>query len=157
MRIAAAGLIVAAMALGGCGGRAVEIDPKAQPVVGRWNATLSTPAGLAGALQVTGMGWMGQKDKDTAQTAAHVEIANAAPGGQHPWHVHRGQCGSDQGILGPPDAYKLLKVGGDGKASADATVPVPAPRSGQYFVNVHASAANMNTIVACGNLSPPIP
>jgi len=156
MRIAAAaGLFVSAMTLAGCGGRAVEIDQDARPVAGRWNATLSTPAGLAGALQLTGAGWMGSADKDGAETEAQVSIANAAPGGRHPWHVHRGQCGSDLGILGAADAYTPLEVGGDGKADEKATLSIPLPRQGQYFVNVHASEANMRTIVACGNLAPP--
>jgi hypothetical protein len=150
-----AGLIVSAVTLAGCGGRGVHIDPNAQPVATRWNATLSTPAGLTGALQVTGTGWMGHKEKDSMQTHAHVSIANASPGGRHPWHVHRGQCGADQGILGPAEAYSILKVGGDGEAEGDADLPLPLPRAGQYFVNVHASPSNMGTIVACGNLAPP--
>ena len=155
MRTAAAGLVAATVTLAGCGGRAVEIDQNAQPVASRWNAALSTPAGLEGALQVTGTGWMGSREKDTSQTEAHVSVANASPGGRHPWHVHRGRCGSDQGILGPAEAYPVLEVGGDGKAEADATLPIVLPRQGQYFVNVHASPSNMGTIVACGNLAPP--
>jgi hypothetical protein len=59
------------------------------------------------------------------------------------------------GVLGPADAYKPLKVGGDGEAKADADLPIPMPAVGNYFVNVHASAQNMGTIVACGNLAPP--
>ncbi|MGN6393506.1 MAG: hypothetical protein ACTHM9_14855 [Gemmatimonadales bacterium] len=144
-----------ALAVVGCGGHAVQIDSKAQPVGGRWNGVLSTPASLAGVTQVHGNAWMQRADKDSAQTLAHVEITNAAPGGRHPWHVHRGQCGTDLGILGPPDAYQVLKVGGDGKAKDDAKLPLPLPSAGQYFVNVHASAQNMSTIVACGNLAPP--
>ena len=151
----AAGLIISAAALAACGGRAVEIDPKAQPVTDRWNATLSSPTALAGAVQVSGTGWMGRREKDASQTKAHVDISNAAPGGRHPWHVHRGQCGDDLGVLGPADAYPVLEVDGDGKASADADLPLPLPATGQYFINVHASAANMATIVACGNLAPP--
>ena len=150
-----AGLIVSAVTLAGCGSHGVHIDPNAQPVATRWNAALSTPAGLAGALQMTGTGWMGYKEKDSSQTHAHVSIANASPGGRHPWHVHRGQCGTDQGILGPADAYPILKVGGNGEAEGDADLPIPLPRAGQYFVNVHASPSNMGTIVACGNLAPP--
>lgn len=150
----AAGLIVSAMALG-CGGRSVEIDPDAQLVANRWNATLSTPAGLAGALQVKGTGWMGLRKKDSSETEAYVAIENAAPGGRHPWHVHVGQCGSDQGVLGPADAYPILKVGGNGKADATAKLSLMLPRQGQYFINVHASPSNMGTIVACGNLAPP--
>lgn len=145
---------LAAVALG-CGGHAVQLNSKAVPVGSRWNAVLSTPAGLTGVVQVRGVGWMQRSDKDSAQTQAHVEITNAAPGGRHPWHVHRGQCGTDLGILGPADAYHVLKVGGDGKAKDDATLQLPLPMSGQYFINVHASAQNMSTIVACGNLAPP--
>jgi hypothetical protein len=69
--------------------------------------------------------------------------------------VHRGQCGSDKGIFGPADAYPPLKVEGDGRASATARLETPYPKTGEYFVNVHASAKNMHTIVACGNLAPP--
>jgi hypothetical protein len=156
MRIAlTAGLIVSAVTLAGCGSRGVHIDPNAQPMATRWNATLSTPPELAGALQVRGTAWMGRREKDPSQTQAHVSIDNAAPGGRHPWHVHRGQCGSDQGIFGPADAYPLLKVGGNGHAEGDAELPVPLPREGQYFVNVYASPSNMGTTVACGNMAPP--
>lgn len=150
-----AGLIMSAVAFGGCGGRSVEINPNAAPVTGRWNATLSTPSGLAGALQVRGAGWLAGREKDATKSEAHVEIENAAPGGQHPWHVHVGQCGSDQGIYGEADAYPILKVGGDGKADATAKLDLPMPTTGQYFINVHASRTNMGTIVACGNLAPP--
>jgi hypothetical protein len=30
------------------------------------------------------------------------------------------------------------------------------PTTGSYYVDVHASATNMNTIIACGNLAPPL-
>lgn len=153
--VVSAGLIAAAATLAACGGHAVKIDPKAQPVANRWNAVLATPAGLAGAIQVHGTGWLAPDPKDSAKAKAHVEITNAAPGGVHPWHVHRGQCGNDMGVLGPADAYKPLKVGGDGEAKADADLPIAMPTVGNYFVNVHASAQNMGTIVACGNLAPP--
>lgn len=157
MRISVtAGLILCAIGLAACGGGGgVRINQDVQPVASRWNAVLATPGQLAGVTQVRGTGWMGIREKDTTQTEAHVAIANALPGGRHPWHVHVGQCGADRGILGPADAYPILKVNGDGKAEADATLPVQMPRVGQYFVNVHASANNMGTIVACGNLAPP--
>ena len=156
MRIlTAAGWTATALLVAGCGQRAVQINPDAQPVGSRWNATLATPAEMAGAVQVRGSGWMAARDKDPSATVAHVAIANAAPGGEHPWHVHRGRCGADQGVLGPAADYPVLKVGGDGQAQADATLPLPLPSEGEYFINVHASAANMGTIVACGNLAPP--
>jgi len=103
------------VSLASCGGgHPVEINPDAQSVATRWNGTLSTPPQLVGVSEVRGQAWMGGDPKDPGQTQAHVEISNAVPGGRHPWHVHRGQCGSDQGPLGPADAYKPLEVAGSG-------------------------------------------
>jgi hypothetical protein len=142
--------------LAACGGRQpVEINADTQSLATRWNGTLSSPPGLAGVSDIRGQGWMAADPKEQGQTRAHVDISNAVPGGQHPWHVHRGQCGADQGILGAADAYKPLKVEGNGKASETAVLSIPLPRNGGYFINVHASAKNMSTIVACGNLAPP--
>jgi hypothetical protein len=153
---AAAALLAFALVGAACGGRrGVEIDPDRELVGTRWNAILATPTQLAGAVQVKGAGWMAGEENDTTETRAFVAIQNAVPGGEHPWHVHLGQCGSDRGILGPPGAYEPLKVGGNGEAQESAELPVPVPIAGQYFINVHASRNNMGTIVACGNLAPP--
>jgi len=152
----AAFLLGLALAATGCGGKKVEIDPATAVVGTRWNATLATPAQLIGAVQVKGTGWMGEEKGDTNKTRAFVSIQNAVPGGEHPWHVHMGQCGSNGQILGQADAYNPLQVGGDGKASATAELALALPRTGQYHINVHASRNNMGTIIACGNLAPPI-
>jgi hypothetical protein len=152
----AASLILVTLVASSCGGRqAVEINPNTQPVANRWNGTLSTPPELAGIVDIRGSGWMGPDEKNVDRTLAHVDIVNAVPGALHPWHVHRGRCGADQGIFGPPDAYKPLKVSDNGRASSEAELPVPTPKTGEFFVNVHASSRNMRTIVACGNLAPP--
>jgi hypothetical protein len=89
-------------------------------------------------------------------TVIEVNLLNAAPGGEHPWEAHRGQCGEDQGVFGPTEAYKPLKVDSDGRASSSATLPVATPDEGQYFVLVHASGSNAEMVVACGNLAPPV-
>jgi hypothetical protein len=146
-----------ALLLAACGGRrAVEIDPEEQLVGTRWNATLATPAQLAGATQVRGTGWWGAERGEPTRSRARVEITNAVPGGDHPWHVHQGQCGTNGPVVGPGTAYRSLEVDDDGKATATADLPLPLPTSGQYSINVHASANNMGTIIACGNLAPPI-
>jgi hypothetical protein len=152
----AATLILAALAASSCGGRkAVEISPNTVAVASRWNGTLTSPPELAGVSSIQGSGWMGPDEKNADRTQAQVTLSNAVPGGQHPWHVHRGRCGQDQGIFGPADSYKPLKVGGDGRASSKAELAIATPKTGEYFVNVHASTQNMRTIVACGNLAPP--
>ena len=152
------GVAVASFAIAACGGkRAVEINPQEQQVVAsRWNATLATPPELAGATQVKGTGSMAADPEDPNKTRARVSVTNAAPGGEHPWHVHVGRCGQDQGIFGPAGAYPPLKIDGDGNAEEEAEVTAGLPTSGEYFINVHASRNNMNTIIACGNLAPPL-
>lgn len=151
-----AGWIASGLMLASCGGRQpVEITPNTEATATRWNGTLSTPPELAGVVAISGTAWMGPDEKNADRTRAQVEISNAVPGGVHPWHVHRGRCGSDQGILGPPDAYKPLKVESNGRANSTAGISVPFPRTGEYFVNVHASSKNLSTIVGCGNLAPP--
>ena len=152
----AASLILAALAATSCGGRqAVEINPNSVPVANRWNGTLATPPELSGVIDIRGGGWMGPDEKNAERTVAHVDVLNAVPGAVHPWHIHRGRCGADQGIFGPPAAYTPVKVGDKGRASSEAELTVPTPKTGEFFVNVHASAKNMRTIVACGNLAPP--
>jgi hypothetical protein len=139
-----------------CGGRrGVSIDPDREMVGSRWNAVLATSKQLAGAVQVRGSGWMAGKPSDTTKTRAFASVQNAVPGGEHPWHVHVGQCGNDRGVLGPAEAYEPLRVGGNGEAESTAELPLSVPIAGQYFINVHASRNNMGTIIACGNLAPP--
>ena len=140
-----------------CGGhRPVEIDPQQEVVGTRWNATLATPAQLTGAMNLQGKGWWASEPGNPSRSRAEVDIANAVPGGDHPWHVHQGQCGDNGPIVGPATSYRSLEVNNDGKATATADLPVAIPTSGQYYINVHASANNMGTIIACGNLAPPI-
>ena len=148
--VSLSGLLV----LGCGGGRAASINTNELGVGDRWNATLATPAQLIGAVQVTGTGWMAA-DEDPTQTRAGAALANATPGGEHPWHVHVGRCGSNGAIVGDASAYRPLKVGGNGRAEATARLNLPLPRSGEFYVNVHASATNLGTIIACGNLAPP--
>lgn len=120
----------------------------------RWRAALVTPATLVGAVQMNGAAAM-QPGRNGAETDISLSLANATPGGVHPWQVHRGQCGADEGILGSAGAYPPIKVGDDGRGQATATVLMTTPTTGSYFVTVSASAANAETVVACGNLAPP--
>ena len=113
-------------------------------------------AGRAGASQISATVRMAP-GQNGASTNITVKLANVSPGGIHPWEAHLGQCGAgmDDGVFGPTEAYKPLKVESDGMATGTATVPVLTPSTGSYFVVVHASVANPETIIACGNLAPP--
>ena len=120
----------------------------------RWNAALASPAALAGAVQMNGTASM-QPASDDGKTDFSLRVSNATPGGLHPWQVHRGQCGMDDGVFGPADAYRAVKIGDDGRGETGATIEERTPTLGNYFVVVYASAANPGTVVACGNLAAP--
>ena len=130
--------------------------PFAQDTAVVWRATLvppeppSAPAAAPATPAVGGVATIRSAGKQ--RTLADVHIANAKPGSVHPWHVHKGTCGNDQGIVGPADAYTPLEVGADGESEVTVTLPYPTPTSGEYMVNVHQSGSDLKTIVACGNL-----
>jgi hypothetical protein len=133
---------------------AVEVSTKDENLNSRWHANLATPAELAGAVQMNGSASMAPATK-TGNTTVVLDLANATPGGLHPWQLHRGQCGADEGVFGAADLYHAAKVDGDGHAKSLANVPLSTPTTGSYFVIVRASAANNAMTVACGNLAPP--
>src|SRR5579862_2155835 len=130
-----------------------QIDPKNSTASTRWNGTLSTPSGMTGAVDLHGTATLVATGPN--KSVATVSITNAAPQGVHPWHVFQGQCGDSGVVVGTASAYPLLNVDNDGRASASAMLPLELPTSGAYYVVVNASAANMQTVVACGNLAPP--
>ena len=155
-------IVTGALALGAC--NPFRSPMKQEPVVqvttndanvnSRWHGTLTSPSNLAGAVQMTGQISM-SPGSNASNTNVALLLANASPGGLHPWQLHRGQCGTDDGVFGSADAYKTLKVDEYGRATGSATVPLVMPSDGRYFVSVGASVANAETIVACGHLASP--
>jgi hypothetical protein len=123
----------------------------------RWSGTLaplSTRPGPAGTVPAHGTAAM-RLGPDGWSTHVAVDLANAAPGSVHPWQLRHGRCGQDSGVFGMSDAYEALMVDAQGRASSAVTVPLLMPTEGPYFVSVSASAADPETIVACGNLAAP--
>jgi len=132
----------------------VQVSAKDVNANSRWNGTLASPANLAGAVQMQGSATM-TPGSNAEKTSVNVNLSNATPGGIHPWQLHRGQCGADEGIAGGSDQYKALKVDEYGRATGVATLSFMMPTTGNYYVSVGASRANADMIVACGNLAPP--
>ena len=139
--------IAAAIVLAGCSARGNGEDDKdaISNRVGDWEATLaqvnnSRVRGTA-AVQSVAVG-----------SGVTISIEGATPGAQHPWHVHVGRCGSNGAIVGSVN-YPVLQVGSDGRASANITINAALRENESYHVNVHRSAADLATIISCGNLS----
>ena len=153
-------VLVLVLASAGCGsfgsGGAVELGTAGAAAGSQWNATLSSPAAMAGVVQMTGTASMAPSP-DSASTIISINLANASPGGVHPWEVRSGECGATTRAttFGSRDAYEVLEVNSDGRATSTLTIDSRIPTTGRYSAVVHASTANDRTIVACGNLAAP--
>lgn len=122
-----------------------DVDVQAPGTPQTWKATLSSVGGST----VTGTA-SGTTAHDS--TNVTVTITGATAGATHPWHIHDGKC-SDSGapVVGDASAYPPLVVGADGSATATAHIAVKLNEARNYIINIHASPANMATIVACGD------
>ena len=125
---------------------AVDVDIESPTKKGEdWSGSLSPRSGSA----ITGSFKALVAD---GKTNVSVNLANAMAGQRLPWHVHKGTCDNDMGIVGSASQYPVIVVANDGTASANTVLGVSLDEAENYFVNVHASSTNMQTIVACGNL-----
>lgn len=123
----------------------VDVEPVGQGGE-MWEGTLQgTPAFAS----VSGSAMVDARN-DTSYVSVQIRGVPAAAAGTHPWHVHRGKCGSNGEIVGPPTAYPPLRPGSDGAASARAVLPMALNEAEDYYINVHASPTDLGTIVACG-------
>jgi hypothetical protein len=87
------------------------------------------------------------------QTRVVLEVqSKSAQGGSpvavpQPAHIHAGSCAD----LNPTPEYALPDVR-DGKSETTVDVSLDKLRDGDYAINVHKSAADLETYVACGNI-----
>jgi hypothetical protein len=64
-----------------------------------------------------------------------------------PAHIHKGSCSK----LDPTPAYALADVKG-GKSTSTVDAKLDDLRNGSFAINVHKSAAALQTYVACGDI-----
>jgi hypothetical protein len=124
----------------------VDVDIESPGKTGEvWSGNLSPRGGSA----ITGNF---KANSGEGKTTVAVNIANAMAGQRLPWHVHEGKCDNDMGIIGGASSYPIITVGNDGRASSNVVLSLQLDEAKDYFVNVHASPTNLQTIVACGDL-----
>src|SRR3989449_7958053 len=87
---------------------------------------------------------------DGDKTKVVVNLKGAPKGVSQPAHVHEGTCAK----LDPKPKYPLQNVV-DGKSTSEVPVSVDALMSGSYAINVHKSADDIKTYVACGDIKKP--
>lgn len=136
-------LIAVLLMLTGCASRAVDT----QPVAGLWSADVRAVgdhghSGFAtGSILVSG------------ETRMNVTLTGGSPGGNHPWAVQSGRCGSGGPVVGQEGAFPTLEPDQRGNASATATLDTRLDPAAEYHVVIHQSNTD-DAIVGCGDLTP---
>jgi hypothetical protein len=151
--IAALAVLLGAVALAGCGGD----DEGGGNGNGTANGTADGDGNGGGAAtgEITvdlaesmGSGQTGSATLTDAggQTFISIEISGDAVAEQ-PAHIHEGTCED----LNPTPAFGLESVTG-GVSDSTVDVALDTLTSGTYAINVHMSAADLETYVSCGNI-----
>jgi hypothetical protein len=125
-------------------------------VASRWHVVFASTDASTGRPPMEGWASM-RSGASRANTSILLNVTHADPGTVHPWALHHGRCGADRGIYGPAAAYEPLTVDAEGRGAGQATVRMPLPAEGPFFVRVAASTASPETVVACGDLVAPTP
>ncbi|MGA9418443.1 MAG: hypothetical protein WBV40_04780 [Candidatus Cybelea sp.] len=81
-----------------------------------------------------------------AKTVVEIHLLGA-PSTAQPAHIHSGSCDH----LNPAPKYPLTSVV-DGISETTVNEPISVLTAGGLAVNVHKSATDLKTYVACGNL-----
>lgn len=125
--------VVAAAALAGCGGGG---NGDAQKVTVKLGELVAS--GQSGTATLTRAG--------SVQTIVHIQVANP-PAEAQPAHIHPGTCEQ----LDPLPAWALESVV-DGESETTLNVGLDELRTGKFAVNIHRSAEEIRTSVACGDI-----
>jgi len=85
---------------------------------------------------------------DRTKVVISLESMAANPGSQpQPAHIHTGSCAN----LDPTPKYGLSDVR-NGRSTTTVNAKLDDLEQGAFAINVHKSAAQINTYVACGNV-----
>ena len=81
------------------------------------------------------------------QTKVEISLKGASKAGSQPAHIHDGSCKK----LDPKPKYGLSNVE-NGKSTTTVPVKLDELTGGNLAINVHKSAADLKTYVACGDI-----
>ncbi len=112
-----------------------------KPKVGaiRYPVTEMNGTGINGLVIVKG---------DTRSSTVTVIMQGTPAGGKHPMHFHAGNCDSGGDVVVPLNDLD----GTTGTSRTVVNVPYGTIIGGDHYLNVHLSADDIGTIVACGEV-----
>jgi hypothetical protein len=136
-------VLLSALALVGCGG---DDDGDGGDAGGNGAASGLVTVDLAESM---GSGQTGTATLTDAGgfTDVVIEISGDPVADSQPAHIHEGTCED----LNPEPAYGLPNVDG-GVSEATLEVALSELTSGTYAINLHMSAADLETYTSCGNI-----
>lgn len=103
--------------------------------------TEQSSSGESGTATLTSVG-------DQTKVVLNLQSSSATMASPpQPAHIHKGSCSK----LDPTPAYALADVK-SGKSSSTVAVKLADLRKGSFAINVHKSAAAIQTYVACGDI-----
>ncbi len=105
----------------------------------RYPVGAASESGITGLVIVKG---------DTRNSTVTVLLQGTPAGGKHPMHFHAGNCESGGDIVIPLNDLD----GTTGTSRTVVNVPYGAIVGGDHYLNVHLSAEDLGTIVACGEV-----
>jgi uncharacterized surface protein with fasciclin (FAS1) repeats len=85
---------------------------------------------------------------DTRNSTVTVLMQGTPAGGKHPMHFHAGNCDSNGDVVIPLNDLD----GTTGTSRTVVNVPYGTIVGGDHYLNIHLSAEDMGTIVACGEV-----
>jgi hypothetical protein len=85
---------------------------------------------------------------NTVSSTVSVLLQGTPDGGKHPMHFHAGNCDSGGDVVVPLNDLD----GSSGTSYTTVNVPYGVIVGGDHYLNVHLSADDMGTIVACGEV-----
>ena len=125
----------------------VDVDVESPTKTGEdWSARLS---GMGTYSMVSGTATAKVAE---GRTDATVTLTGGTPGQVHPWAIHEGKCSAMGMMVGTMSAYPDITVGANGNGQANVQLNARLDEAKDYAVAVHASHANMATVIACGDL-----
>lgn len=101
-----------------------------------------------GEMNGTGINGLVIVKGDTRNSTVTVLMQGTPAGGKHPMHFHAGNCDSNGDVVIPLNDLD----GTTGTSRTILEVPYGTIVGGDHYLNVHLSADDMGTIVACGEV-----
>jgi len=97
--------------------------------------------------ELNGSGMSGIAELTETGKGTDVSIKLNGEPGDHPVHIHFGTCDNLGEIAAP-----LTNIGADGTSDTVVDLTLDELTSGEYAINAHESAENIQNYIACGNI-----